>query len=194
MEFRYELRVPKDRVAVVVGAKGTVKRRIETETESKIEIDSKEGDVFISGNDGIKLNVAKEIVLAIGRGFNPETAMLLLRSDYMFEMLSLNDYSKHKNHHLRLKGRVIGKEGRSRTYIEQTCECFVSVYGKTVAIIGEVERCAIATQAIKMLLQGSPHAAVFKWLDKKGKTVKINELSGRDISSSVKDDFQKYVE
>ena len=44
-EYRYELKIPKDRIAVLIGKNGEVKREIEELTESRIEIDSKEGDV-----------------------------------------------------------------------------------------------------------------------------------------------------
>ena len=36
MEFSYELKIPKERVAVLIGKKGEIKKRIEDETSSKI--------------------------------------------------------------------------------------------------------------------------------------------------------------
>ena len=75
---------------------------------------------------------------------------------------------------MRLKGRVIGQEGKSRAYIENFTETDVVVYGKTIGIIGEVERVAMAKQAIEMLLEGSPHGNVYKWLEnKKRELIKI---------------------
>ena len=47
VEYSYELKIPKDRVAVLIGMKGNVKKAIEEETKSKINVDSKEGDIFV---------------------------------------------------------------------------------------------------------------------------------------------------
>ncbi|MCX6707311.1 MAG: KH domain-containing protein [Candidatus Woesearchaeota archaeon] len=43
MEYSYDIKIPKDRVAVLIGKKGEVKKEIEECTKSKIKIDSKEG-------------------------------------------------------------------------------------------------------------------------------------------------------
>lgn len=168
MEFNYELKIPKDRVAVLIGTKGTTKKKIEKATKCKLEIDSEEGDVFISGEDALGLFTAREIVRAIGRGFNPDVALLLLKQDYVLELVDLKEFAgKNKNAMVRLKGRVIGDQGRSRRNIEQLTECYVSVTGKTIGIIGEAENAAIARQAVENLLEGSTHANVYRFLEKK---------------------------
>ena len=90
--LRTELKIPRERIAVLIGKEGAIKREIEESTKTRLDIDSKEGDVFISGPDGLGIYTAKEIVTAIGRGFNPEIAMLLLKVDYSFENLNLQEY------------------------------------------------------------------------------------------------------
>ena len=57
-KFSYELKIPKDRVAVLIGKKGEIKKKLEKETKTNIEVDSKEGDVFLSGEDGLGLFTA----------------------------------------------------------------------------------------------------------------------------------------
>ena len=81
-EFTYDLRIPKERVAVLIGKKGETKRLIEHETKTKIQVNSEEGTVSLGGEDALLLYLAREIVRAIGRGFNPEVALLLLKQDY----------------------------------------------------------------------------------------------------------------
>jgi ribosomal RNA assembly protein len=178
-EFSYELRVPKDRIAVLIGKKGEIKKQIEQETKTKIEIDSKEGDVFVSGEDALGLFNAREVIKAIGRGFNPETAKLLLKGDYVFEVLDLRNFTgKSKLTSIRLKGRVIGEGGRSRKTIEDLTECYISVYGKTISIIGESENVAVARKAVEDLLKGSPHGNVYKGLEKRRRLMKRKRLIG----------------
>lgn len=181
-EFMYELKVPKDRVAVLIGKEGKVKKEIEEETKTKLEIDSKEGDVFLKGEDALGLYNAREVVQAIGRGFNPEIALLLLKPDYSFEVINIKDYAgKSKETELRLKGRVIGREGKSRKLIEELSESYVCVYGKTISIIGSPESAAIAKQAIGSLLRGSTHANVYKFLEKKRRELKKIKFLGENI-------------
>ena len=171
-EFSYELKIPKERVAVLIGKKGEIKKQIESATKTRLQIDSKEGDVEIRGEDALKLYAAREVVRAIGRGFNPDVAMLLLKSDYGFDIIAIADYAKTKKDMERLKGRVIGEGGKSRTTIEQITECFICVYGKTIGIIGEFENMVMARRAIETLLAGSPHSGVFRWLEKRQKELK----------------------
>lgn len=170
--YVYELRIPKDRVAVLIGKNGEVKKELEQETKTSIEVDSTEGDVFVSGDDAIQLFTVREIIKAIGRGFNPELAKLLLKQDYTFEMISLTDFMKSKSNLLRLKGRVIGAEGKSRKTIESLTETNLCVYGKTIGILGLPENVATARRAVESLLSGSPHSSVYRWLEKKRRELK----------------------
>ena len=177
-EFSYELRVPKDRVAVIIGQNGSMKMRIERATNTSLSIDSNEGLVEITGEDALGLYTTREIIRAIGRGFNPDIALQLLKQDYGFELVPITNYAKTPGDALRLKGRVIGEGGKSRRTIEELTNCNLCVYGKTIAIIGEFEGLTSARRAIESLLAGSPHAAVYKSLERRRKEIKRRELIG----------------
>lgn len=173
-EYSYEVKIPKERVAVLIGRKGEIKKEIEDATKSRIFVDSDEGDVMITGKDSLGMFSAKDIITAIGRGFNPETAMLLLKQDYCFELIKLSDYvGKSKNKLERLKGRLIGTEGKTRKVIEMLTETNISIYGKTVGIIGQPENVECARMAVEKLLSGSQHSGVYSWLEKKRKDLKM---------------------
>ena len=181
MEYSYELKIPKDRVAVLIGRKGEMKKLIEEETGSNIFVDSKDGDVRLAGSDSLGLFSAREIIKAIGRGFSPEIALLILKSDYAFELLNISDYvGKSKKSATRLKGRVIGTEGKTRKHIEEITETHLSVYGKTIGIIGEVEHVMLARRAIESILAGATHSSVYKWLERKKKELERNRMMGAD--------------
>lgn len=175
-EVSYDLKVTKERIAVLIGPKGATKQELEKETGCKIQVDSEEGDVILSGKDAVTLFALREVVKAISRGFNPDLAKQLLKQDYVLEVISLNDYSKQKNQQQRLKGRVIGVEGKSRNTIEGLTGCYVSVYGKTIALIGPMETIGIGKKAVEMLLAGSMHASVYKWLERQRRTARKAEL------------------
>lgn len=176
--FSYEIKIPKDRIAVLIGADGKTKSEIEQTLACRLEIDSKEGDVLISGDDAVKLFAAQSIIKAIARGFNPEVALSLRKQDYSFELIDLNSYNEKKNHQERMKGRVIGKGGKSREIIEELSESRVSVYGKTVGIIGPIETIGVAKQAVEMLLEGANHSTVYTFLERKHREYKRSQLFG----------------
>ena len=168
-EFSYEIKIPLERVAILIGKDGEIKKRIEENTHCKLDI-TKEGEVTIIGEDGLDLYTTREIVQAIARGFNPELALQLLKPDYALEFIDMKDIAgKNKSTMQRLKGRVIGKEGKSRAEIERLTETQISIYGKTIGIIGETSQTQLARQAVAMLLQGSMHKTVFRFLEKKRK-------------------------
>ncbi len=176
-EYSYELKIPKERVAVLIGKEGSIKKELESITKTTINIDSKEGEVQLIGTDSVSLYILKDIIRAIARGFNPEIARHLLKQDYVLEVLSLSDYVKSKDQMQRLKGRTIGKNGKARSIIEELTETNISVYGKTIAIIGFCDNVAVSKKALESLLTGSPHSSVFNWLEKHRKQKKFNELA-----------------
>ncbi len=175
-EFSYDIKVPKDRVAVLIGKNGEIKKRLEEATDCKLNIDSNEGDVLIRGTDSIGLYVAREVIRAIARGFNPDIATLLLKHEYMLDVIDLRDYAPTKNSQIRLKGRVIGAEGNSRRVLEELTDTHISVYGKTISIIGEIGNVGIAKNAIEKLLQGNMHAGVYRDLERKRRDMRLRKI------------------
>jgi ribosomal RNA assembly protein len=180
-EYSYDLKIPKERVAVLIGKGGETKKEIEDLSQTTLNIDSEEGDIHIKGTDPIKLYTAKDVIHAIGRGFNPEIAIRLFKSDYAFELLNLHDYVKTTNDKYRLKGRVIGKEGKARKIIEDLINVNISVYGKTIGIIGMAEFVMVARRAIESLLTGSPHSKIYKWLETQRREIKKSEILGQQL-------------
>jgi len=186
-EYKYDIKIPKERIAILIGKDGETKDHIEKETQTELSIDSKEGDISVLGGDPLKLYHTREIIKAIGRGFNPDLALLLLKSDFLLDVINCMEFAKSKNDLIRLRGRVIGQEGKSRKIIEDLSDCHISVYGKTVSIIGRAEQIAIARKAVDSLLGGSPHSAVYKYLEKQRRDLKIRE----DDNDFIKDEFKK---
>lgn len=167
----HELKIPKLRVACLIGKKGETKRIIERSTKTKVKISS-EGDVEIEG-ESYGEYICEKIVKAVGRGFNPDIALNLVREGYGLEIIDIKDYvGKSKNKLIRLKARLIGSEGKARKIIERLTDCSLCVYGKTISIIGEVEKLNIALRGIQKLLQGSMHGNVFAFLEREMKKLK----------------------
>jgi len=165
------VRIPRDRIPVLIGEHGHTKKDIKQWTGVDIEIDSKTGDVSIQ-NEGVDDPVAplkvQDFVKAVGRGFSPENAQLLLNDGYYFLLLEIKDFSgKNKKRSRQIKGRIIGTDGKTRSIIEEMSGAHVTVYGDTVGIIGEIEDAEMAREALIMLMSGSEHSTVYNYLQKK---------------------------
>lgn len=174
------LRIPKERVGVLVGKDGQVKVEIEERTEVKIKIDSKSGDVTVRNEDAsdpvMALKVG-DVIRAVGRGFPPEKAFKLFNDNYYFALFDLHDYvGKNPKHVRRIKARVIGTGGKTRKHIEEMADVDISVYGSTVALIGELIALNIARTAVDMLLSGAEHSTVYRFLERKRRELKIAEV------------------
>ena len=176
------VRIPRERIGVLIGPNGETKREIEENLNVRLEVNSGSGDVTINlnedSNDPFQLFRARDIVLAIGRGFSPQRAFRLLRNeDDILTIIDLREiFGKNKSDIKRVKGRIIGKDGKTRRIIEESTETFISVYGHTVSIIGGIEESRIAKEAIEMLIRGSQHATVYRFLQRKRRELKKRDL------------------
>jgi len=172
------IKIPLDRVAVLVGPKGSIKELIEEKSTTSLNIESSSGTVEImEAKDPIKGMRAREVVHAIARGFSPEKAMRLFEDDnLMFETIDLSNIARTEKDMERLKGRIIGRAGKTREVFEEITNVRLSVYGKTISIIGYPEQNAVARAGIDMLLKGSTHGPVYKFLEKKRTDLKNVEM------------------
>ena len=116
----------------------------------------------------IKKDFYEEIIKAIGRGFNPEIALLLLNEDICFELIDLkNIIGKSKAKLSRIKSRLIGTQGKCRKLIEKICKVHICIYGRTVGVIGKIENVHIARAAIRDILKGAPHGPVYRTIEER---------------------------
>src|SRR5437879_13524476 len=145
--------IPKDRVGVLVGPRGAVKSAIEEKLFVDLKIDSPSGAVEI----GVKPDApdpsgalqAKDIVLAIGRGFSPERAFRLFSEDNTLDIIDLHDFfGKNETETRRVDGRIIGREGKTRRILEELTETVISASGHTVLTLGGFATDRVAKAAL----------------------------------------------
>ncbi len=169
----------KDRLAVAIGKNGETKKRIETITGTLIKINSKTGDFYVEANPdakftddqefidsyGVRVYNTNHILEAINYGFNPDKALKLLDSEIVLEIVDLENLLGTSGNKLkRIKGRIIGDNGKIRSSIEQFTGVFLSIYNKYLAIIGEFNSIKIAKKGINMIILGSAHKTVLAYL------------------------------
>lgn len=169
------VKIPKDRVGVLVGTDGLTKAMLEKKCKVKLEI-GHEGDVSISSKDedGLAEWKALDVVKAIGRGFNPRVAINLLKEDYVLSVIDLYEVLRRKEADVRrVKARVIGEKGKAWRTIELLTNTRLSVYGKTIAIMGLEEDVSLASRGISMIIDGASHANVYRFLERERSCRKV---------------------
>ena len=176
------LKIPRERIGVLIGPNGEIKKYIERTLLVKLEIESETGGVKIVLAENVEdpslLFKAKDVVNAIGRGFSPELAFRLIRDEEaLLDIIDLRAiFGKSESDIRRVKGRIIGMEGKTRRIIEELTETNVCVYGYTVGLIGDIEQVQAAREAIQMLIRGSIHSTVYRFLHRKRRELKKRKL------------------
>ncbi len=181
MIFEKIVLIPLERVGVLIGKSGKIKSKIEKICSVSISVDGQTGEVIIRGNGDDVENMmpfkAEEIVLAVGRGFSAERAMRLLQGENSLHVIDIREFAGKSQSQIEIiKGRIIGEGGRVRKNIEDLSGASVSVYGRTVSIIGEGKQLRSAIHAITSLSSGSTHGKVYNTLQESRRKEKIEKL------------------
>ena len=167
------IRIPQDRIGVLIGPQGKTKEQIEQQATITIDIDSKLGEVSFNEqaleNPLLTFQI-ENVIRAIGRGFSPEHALHLLKDDMTFFLFDIHDYvGKKPTHVKRLKSRIIGTGGKTKQTLEHLTSSTICIYGHTIGIIADLEVIEFTKKAVDMLLSGSKHASVYRYLEREMK-------------------------
>ena len=177
-------RVPRERIAVLIGKQGSTREMIGKKCGGELSVDSQTGDVSIvweEDHDPIKRMKAPEVITAIGRGVAPKRAIQLLEDDFFMRIYDIREWvGRQPNQVRRMRSRLIGRDGRIRTLIEEISNCEIAIYGSTVVIIGGNQGLALASPAIEGLLGGSEHSTVLFGLEQDKKR---NRLRSKNLDT-----------
>ncbi len=174
MEF---IKIPHERIATLIGERGKTKKQLEEACEVKLNVDE-DGEVEING-DTSHTYFAKDVIKAIGRGFSVHEALKIIKENYGFYLIDLDEFAKTEKAITRIKGRIIGERGKMKKEIESATESFLSIYGDTVGIISKIDTMEYAKEAISMLIDGAQHSHVFNYLAKIKRQIMGERLTGK---------------
>ncbi len=173
------IKIPRDRVGCLIGAHGSTRMELERESGIRLEIDT-EGEVVIHdemSKDPLKTLKLIEVIKAVGRGFSPERAWRLFQDDEYMEIIDIREYTGKKvNQVSRVRARLIGTGGKTRALIEDLTGANLSIYGSSVSIIGNSIQLPVARHAVDLLLRGSEHATVYRYLERQRPYLRITEM------------------
>ena len=176
--MRY-IRIPMDRIAILIGPQGKTKEDIEKHANIVLEVNSNLGEIKFNDqqiDDPLMIFKIENVIRAIGRGFSPEHAMLLFDDENDLVIFDIHDYvSKKPSHVQRLRSRIIGTNGKTRQILEEVTNSNISIYGHTVAVIGSIIEIDITKKAIDKLLSGAKHATVYQYVEKQMKKLRYHQ-------------------
>jgi ribosomal RNA assembly protein len=138
------------------------KENLEKELNVNIEINGKE--VSVSGKPEDEY-ITEKIVEALDFGFPFSDALEIKKEDILFEILNIKECTPQKNFE-RVRGRIIGKEGKALKTICNLSDCHIELSGNKLGIIGNCENIRNVEEACKLLIKGSKHANVYAYLEK----------------------------
>jgi hypothetical protein len=113
------------------------------------------GFTGVLGTEGLGLNVHQENWIYINRIMDDEEVLDII------EIKGMNDRRAEA-----VRGRIIGAGGKARRILEIFTGCSVSVYGRTISLIGNPEQVQFGRRAIEMLISGATHKYVYKFLER----------------------------
>lgn len=175
------IRIPADRVGTLIGKKGEIKKTLQDTSGIKIDINTEEGEIVLHDDveleDPLKALQLMDVVKAVGRGFNPDKAMRLFEDDEYLEVVDLKEFIGERSGQMhRVRGRLIGKDGKTRRIIEDLTGVDMVIYGNTVGLIGNSISLPVAKHAVELILQGSEHATVYHYLESQRPRLRIAEM------------------
>ena len=184
-------RIPQDRIAVLIGKGGETRRMLEEACGATLDIDSKNGEVMadwgeVDADPVVRMKMP-DVIVAIGRGLAPKRAVQLIQDEVSLKMYDIREWvGRQPNQTRRMRSRLIGRNGRIRSLIEEISRCEMAIYGSTVLVIGDEDGLALAAPAIEGILRGSEHSTILHGLeqDRKRQRIRSRRLESYEERSS----------
>ncbi|EQD34533.1 RNA-processing protein [mine drainage metagenome] len=103
--------------------------------------------------------------------------MFLFDENFQLIIIALRDFARKGSRRIdEIKGRIIGREGKTRKILEDLTDTSISVYGDTVAVIGDYVSIKYSIEAINKLLEGRKQRTVYNFLENNIKKMKMEKL------------------
>lgn len=112
------------------------------------------------------LERSAQFVQAINVGFPVEDALAILKfGDVFLDKFDISEVKTLKNLHVeRAIGRIIGREGKTKSAIEDFSRSRFLIRDQSVHLLGSIENTRIAKDAICRLIMGSQPGSIFNRL------------------------------
>lgn len=141
-----------------------LKSKKQLETKLKIKISNRGREIYVEG-DPLNEYVAMLVIEAIDFGFKVSSALRIKEQDNLFEVLNIKDYTKRRDLE-RIRGRIIGKEGRTLKTLRNLTGCDIEVKDNKVGIVGSAEDFENAQNAVISIIRGAKQSNAYAFVEK----------------------------
>ncbi|HFC49117.1 MAG TPA: RNA-processing protein [Thermofilum sp.] len=179
MKFTIPIPIDRRRLGTLLGNSAKLKREIEETLNVKLIIDSENGVVHVETEEELmplKVMKLKNIFKAISLGFTLESVRKLLDDSNVLEIVDLKEVARNTRDLQRIKGRIIGEEGKARKMIEDMTGVDLVISEHEVGIIGDYEGVTAAREAVEMLVKGRTHSTVYRFLRVKAREIRRRRM------------------
>ncbi len=109
---------------MLIGKRGATRKMLEEASGAGIVVDSESGDVMADWGeqevDPILRMKMPDVIRAIGRGLAPKRAVKLLEDEIFLRIYDIREWvGRQPNQTRRMRSRLIGRDGRIRSLIEE---------------------------------------------------------------------------
>lgn len=140
------------------------RERSSLEKQLRVKIRIVGNEVLIDGSSFEEYE-AFIVLEAIQFGFSAKKALLLRDEQNVFRKILIKNFTKRKNLE-EVRGRIIGRDGKTKKTIENISNCHLIIKGNEVGIIGPAEAIEETTTAITNLIRGSKQANIYRYLER----------------------------
>jgi ribosomal RNA assembly protein len=140
------------------------KNKAKLEELLEVKITHRGTEVYIEGSPENEY-IAEKVIQALDFGFPFSVAVEIKKEDLVFETLNIKEYTNQKNLP-RVRGRVIGKEGKTLKTISGLSNCYLELKDNQVGIIGQPEYIKNAHEALILVIKGTKVGNAYAYLEK----------------------------
>ncbi|NAZ26168.1 MAG: hypothetical protein GU343_01335 [Nanoarchaeota archaeon] len=124
-----------------------------------------------------------KFIKGLKAGFDIKKLLNILDNDWDILEIDLKQvFEKKINHIIRIKGRIIGEEGKVLEELRKRTNADIIIKDKYIYILGDNISLQSAYEGIKRIIKGEKHNTVFNYLDKY-----IKDLRNKDK------EFARYI-
>ena len=151
--------------------------------ERNIKYNKDKNKIIVYYEDFYFLYKFDKFVKGLKAGFDIKKLLNILDNDWDILEIDLKlIFEKKINHIIRIKGRIIGEEGKVLEELKKRTNADIIIKDKYIYILGDNVSLQSAYEGIKRIIKGEKHGTVFNYLDKY-----IKDLKNKDK------EFARYI-
>ncbi|RLE67595.1 MAG: RNA-processing protein [Thermoprotei archaeon] len=165
--LRLEIPVEPKRIGYIIGKNGKNKQLLEKTFNIKIDVNSKDSTVILNILENMRpidVMKIKQAIKALSIGFKIDDVLKMKEDIYQLEVIDLREVSRNWKDMQRIKGRIIGENGKTKKILEEMTGATIIIGEREVGILGDYEQIRIAREAIRLIIAGRSHKTVYDYL------------------------------